>query len=171
MRRLLLVLAVAAFVAAAPAAAFVPADPLAPKQWYLLDDHAFDAWTEPPPLAPVKVAVVDSGVDCTLPMRPDASLLGKTGSRFDYTNPATSTDDPHFAGNFSFFHHAMPGHADTGNFFIDVTQVVKRLGLASGTIDVTVMLVPFADHSPATRDLAVAAFELRVAKDVIERPA
>src|SRR5207248_539397 len=48
--------------------AFTPADPLAPKQWYLQDDHAFDAWAEPPTtLAPVKVAVVDSGVDCSLP--------------------------------------------------------------------------------------------------------
>jgi len=68
MRRILLLAAVAALVAAAPAAAFVPSDPLAPKQWHLLDDHAFDAWPEPPTtLAPVKVAIVDSGVDCSLP--------------------------------------------------------------------------------------------------------
>jgi subtilisin family serine protease len=66
--RLLLALAVAALAAAAPAAAFVPTDPLSAKQWYLQDDHAFDAWAEPPTtLAPVKVAVVDSGVDCALP--------------------------------------------------------------------------------------------------------
>ena len=68
MRLLLPVLAVAALVAAVPAAAFVPADPLAPKQWYLDEDHAFDAWATPPAdLAPVKVAVVDSGIDATLP--------------------------------------------------------------------------------------------------------
>ena len=67
MRRWLLSLAVAALVAAAPAAAFAPTDPLAAKQWYLTDDHAFDAWAEPPTtLEPVKVAVVDSGVDCSL---------------------------------------------------------------------------------------------------------
>jgi|tagenome__1003787_1003787.scaffolds.fasta_scaffold20943705_2 subtilisin family serine protease len=67
MRRWLLLLAVAAFVAAAPAAAFAPTDPLTVKQWYLTDDHAFDAWPEPPTiLQPVKVAVVDSGVDCSL---------------------------------------------------------------------------------------------------------
>ncbi len=35
MRRLLPALFVAALVVAAPAAAFTPADPLAPKQWYL----------------------------------------------------------------------------------------------------------------------------------------
>jgi subtilisin family serine protease len=68
MRRLLVLLGVAALVFAAPAAAFTPADPLAPKQWYLSDDHAFDAWATPPTnLVPVKVAIVDSGIDGTLP--------------------------------------------------------------------------------------------------------
>jgi hypothetical protein len=68
MRRALLLAAVAALAAAAPAAAFVPTDPNAAKQWYLQDDHAFDAWAEPPTtLQPVKVAIVDSGVDCSLP--------------------------------------------------------------------------------------------------------
>jgi subtilisin family serine protease len=67
-RRLLPLLAVAALAVAAPAAAFTPADPLMPKQWYLQEDHAFDAWADPPTtLTPVKVAIVDSGVDCSLP--------------------------------------------------------------------------------------------------------
>jgi subtilisin family serine protease len=67
-RRTLLIAVTAAFAAAAPAAAFTPPNPLAPRQWYLQDDHAFDAWATPPTdLQPVKVAVVDSGVDCTLP--------------------------------------------------------------------------------------------------------
>ena len=64
----LALLAVGALVLATPAAAFTPADPLAPKQWYLTDDHAFDAWAIPPTdLVPVKVAIVDSGIDATLP--------------------------------------------------------------------------------------------------------
>ncbi|MHB8468370.1 MAG: S8 family serine peptidase [Gaiellaceae bacterium] len=68
MRRLLVLCALAALVTAAPAAAFTPTDPLAPKQWYLEQDHAFDAWPTPPAtLAPVKVAIVDSGIDATLP--------------------------------------------------------------------------------------------------------
>jgi subtilisin family serine protease len=68
MRLLLPLLAVAALAVAAPAAAFTPTDPLAAKQWYLQQDHAFDAWAEPPTtLSPVKVAIVDSGVDCSLP--------------------------------------------------------------------------------------------------------
>jgi subtilisin family serine protease len=56
-----------ALVGAAPAAAFTPSNSYYPKQWYLAQDHAFDAWQAPPPLAPVKVAVIDSGVDCNLP--------------------------------------------------------------------------------------------------------
>ena len=59
---------VAALATAVPAAAFTPSNPYYAKQWYLASDHAFDAWTTPPAdLAPVKVAIVDSGVDCSLP--------------------------------------------------------------------------------------------------------
>ena len=45
------------------APAFTPTDPLLPQQWYLTRVRAYDAWTELPPLAPVHVAVIDSGVD------------------------------------------------------------------------------------------------------------
>jgi hypothetical protein len=58
---------VAALVAASSAAAFTPTNTFYSKQWYLTQDNAFDAWTAPPMLAPVKIAVVDSGVDCSLP--------------------------------------------------------------------------------------------------------
>jgi len=43
--------------------AFTPNDALAAKQWYLQQDRAFDFWPEPPILPPVKVAVIDSGID------------------------------------------------------------------------------------------------------------
>lgn len=47
--------------------AFVPNDPFLARQWYAARNRAFDAWIEPPPLAPVRVAVIDSGVDGTHP--------------------------------------------------------------------------------------------------------
>jgi hypothetical protein len=47
--------------------AFVPSDPLAAKQWYLGQTRAFDHWSVPPPLPPVRVAVIDSGIDTTHP--------------------------------------------------------------------------------------------------------
>src|ERR1043165_1155118 len=57
----------AALVATSSAAAFTPTNAYFAKQWYLSQDSAFDAWPSPPPLDPVKVAIVDSGVDCALP--------------------------------------------------------------------------------------------------------
>jgi subtilisin family serine protease len=72
--RTLLPAALAAFlfaptIAAADARpAFTPTDPLASKQYYLAQDHAFDAFDSTlPSLSPVKVAVVDSGIDGSHP--------------------------------------------------------------------------------------------------------
>jgi subtilisin family serine protease len=62
-RRALLAAAVAALAAAPVAAAFTPNDPLAARQWYLTQIRAFDVWPEQPVLSPVKIAVVDSGID------------------------------------------------------------------------------------------------------------
>jgi subtilisin family serine protease len=59
--------AVVALVAASSAAAFTPTNAYYAKQWYLGEDNAFDAWAVPPPFDPVKVAIVDSGVECSLP--------------------------------------------------------------------------------------------------------
>lgn len=47
--------------------AFLPNDPLVARQWYLAQNRAYDAWQELPPLAPVRVAVIDSGIDGTHP--------------------------------------------------------------------------------------------------------
>lgn len=45
-------------------AGFIPSDPLAPKQYYLAQDRAFDAFPEQlPVLSPVRVAIIDSGID------------------------------------------------------------------------------------------------------------
>ena len=69
--RIGVVVAGAALLCAAPAAAFTPSNPYYAKQWYLSQDHAFDAWTVPPYASwsqtPVKVGIIDSGVDCSLP--------------------------------------------------------------------------------------------------------
>ena len=55
-------------MAAVGSAGFAPNDPLAVKQWYLGSIHAFDAWPElPATLSPIRVAVVDSGLDVDHP--------------------------------------------------------------------------------------------------------
>lgn len=63
-RRLAPLLAAVALVVPSRAAAFTPTDPLVAKQWYLNQIHAFDFWPDTAPtLAPVRVAIVDSGID------------------------------------------------------------------------------------------------------------
>jgi hypothetical protein len=58
---------VAALAVPAAARAFTPNDPLLPKQWYAPQDRAFDAFNVLPFLPPVRVAVIDSGVDVSHP--------------------------------------------------------------------------------------------------------
>ena len=71
MRLALVALTTAAALAAAGSAAgassFVANDPLAPRQWYLAQDRAFDFWPQPPLLPPVHVAIIDSGIDGSHP--------------------------------------------------------------------------------------------------------
>jgi hypothetical protein len=55
--------ALVAAVCAVPASAFDNTEPLAAKQWYLTVDHAWDFWATQPKLAPIRVAVIDSGID------------------------------------------------------------------------------------------------------------
>ncbi|HZC29590.1 MAG TPA: hypothetical protein VE269_07595, partial [Gaiellaceae bacterium] len=47
---------------------FTPSDPLAPRQYYLTQDRAFDAFDNTlPSLSAVRVAVIDSGIDGSHP--------------------------------------------------------------------------------------------------------
>ena len=63
LRGLVALLAAVSLAAAATASAFDNTEPLAAKQWYLQEDHAWDFWPGPPELYPVRVAVIDSGID------------------------------------------------------------------------------------------------------------
>ena len=72
-------------------AAFVPNDPFLTRQWYAAQNRAFDAWPEPPPLASVRVAVIDSGIDGTHP-----ELLGRiAASKSFVAGPATVDTQGH----------------------------------------------------------------------------
>jgi serine protease len=53
----------AALAVPALALAFPNTEPLASHQWYLVQDRAWTFWPQQPPLKPVKVAVIDSGID------------------------------------------------------------------------------------------------------------
>ncbi|HET7856546.1 MAG TPA: S8 family serine peptidase [Gaiellaceae bacterium] len=58
--------------------AFVPNDPLLPRQWYLERIRAFEAWSRIPALLPVRVAIVDSGIDADHPDLEDAIVDGRS---------------------------------------------------------------------------------------------
>jgi len=46
---------------------FTPNDPFLVRQWYLNRINAFNAWLQPPSVTPVRVAVLDSGIDSSHP--------------------------------------------------------------------------------------------------------
>jgi subtilisin family serine protease len=55
---------------------FTPTDPLFAKQYYLTQDRAFDAFgAELPAASPVRVAIIDSGLDGTHPEFPRARIV------------------------------------------------------------------------------------------------
>lgn len=76
-----------ALLAAAPAAAFTPQNAYYPEQWYLAQDHAFDAWAAPPTFQPVKVAIIDSGVNCSLP-----DLQGRIAAKRSFVGGSACLD-------------------------------------------------------------------------------
>ena len=76
-----------------PLAAFVPDDPLAPQQWYLAHDHAFDFWPALPELSPVLVGIVDTGIDTGHP-----EFQGKIAYARSFVG--TSVDDTIGHGTF-----------------------------------------------------------------------
>jgi len=63
---------------AAAAGAFENTEPFAAEQWYLPLDHAWDFWPSQPDLAPVRVAVIDSGVDGRQPDLEGRVVLAKS---------------------------------------------------------------------------------------------
>ena len=67
MRTLALLAALAALTVPAVAAAFPNTEPDAAREWYLDQDQAWTFWPTMPSLAPIKVAIVDSGIDGSHP--------------------------------------------------------------------------------------------------------
>jgi subtilisin family serine protease len=90
LRLALPIFAAAALVAASSAAAFTPTNTYYAKQWYLDRDRAFDAWPTPPAFQqPVKVGVIDSGVDCS---SPDLKGQIAQAKSFVDSNPCIDTE-------------------------------------------------------------------------------
>jgi subtilisin family serine protease len=67
--------------------ALVPSDPLVPRQWYLSASRFYESWLTLPTLPPVRVAVIDSGVDAGHP-----ELAGKIVDARSFVGGSARTD-------------------------------------------------------------------------------
>ena len=83
------------------------------------------------------------------------------------SGPGTPPEDPGFAGGFAFFAHVEhhPGEggahpAATGSYLLDVTPALRRLTPTGGPMELSLVLIPFADRTPQTRSLRLAGVEL-----------
>jgi hypothetical protein len=85
--RLLLAATLVAALLAAPAFAFDNTEPLAGKQWYLEHDNAWSFWPTVPKLFPVKVAVIDTGIDGSHP-----DLMGRVVAARSFVGGSPFTD-------------------------------------------------------------------------------
>jgi subtilisin family serine protease len=88
----LLVAGTVALSLAVPAAAqaFAPNDPLLPRQWYVPQDKTFDAFNALPLLSPVRVAVIDTGVDLSHP-----ELTGKIAAERSFVGGSVADTQGH----------------------------------------------------------------------------
>jgi thermitase len=119
MRRAVLAAVAGALALASSAAAFTPTDPLAAKQWYLQDVGAFDTWPEPPAgLTAVRVAIVDSGIDGTLP-----DFMGRIVDARSFVggNPYTDTE-----GHGTFVAGVIAGNLD-GKGIVGIAYTAELL--------------------------------------------
>jgi hypothetical protein len=82
----------AALALAVPAIAhaFSPNDPYVSRQWYVDEDRAFDAFPDLPLLPPVRVAVIDSGIDRSHP-----ELLRRVIAAKSFVGGTANDEDGH----------------------------------------------------------------------------
>jgi subtilisin family serine protease len=142
-RRLLALAAL--FAAAAPAAAserFVPTDPLAARQWYLASIHAFDYWPDGPPagLTPVRVAVIDSGLDVDHPEFAGRVVASRSfvGRQLGPKRAAAGTDVADTQGHGTFVAGIIAAGLDNGQGIAGIAfpaqLLVAKVVRADGTI-------------------------------------
>jgi Subtilase family len=65
-------------LAPARSLAFANTEPDATREWYLPQDHAWDFWPSLPTLTPIRVAVIDSGIDAGHPEFRGRILAGQS---------------------------------------------------------------------------------------------
>jgi subtilisin family serine protease len=113
---------------------FTPSDPLATKQYYLAQDHAFDAFGDTlPVLNPVRVAVVDSGLDYTHPEFPHNRIWAGRS----FVGGSWQTDElghgTFVAGEIAA---AINNNEGIAGIAFPAQLIIAKIAGAEGTIDV-----------------------------------
>jgi subtilisin family serine protease len=112
---------------------YTPSDPLASRQYYLTQDHAFDAFGETlPTLNPVRVAIVDSGLDGSHPEFPSRRIYAARS--FVGGNPLTDEQGhgTFVAGEIAA---ALNDQGIAGIAF-PAQLIIAKIARGDGTIDV-----------------------------------
>jgi subtilisin family serine protease len=111
------------------ASAFTPSDPLAQAQWYLTADRAFDFWPEVPQLTPVKVAVIDSGIDLGHP-----DLAGRVVAARSFVSGDVTDHDGHGTFVAGEIAAALDNGEGIAGIAFPAQLVVAKVVRADGTI-------------------------------------
>jgi subtilisin family serine protease len=129
-RRLLVAAALIALAVPAVAAAFANTEPYAAKQWYIDHDRAWTYWDTQPQLFPVKVAIVDSGVDGTHP-----ELAGRIVAARSFVGGSPYRDDQGHGTFVAGEIAANPGNAlGIAGLAFNARLVVAKVVTADGDV-------------------------------------
>lgn len=109
---------------------FTPNDPFAVRQWYLNRTHAFEAWLQPPILTPVRVAVLDSGIDSGHPELQNRIADGESFVSSSWEND-TNGHGTFVAGEIAAAVNNAVGIAGVG---FPATLLVAKIVRSDGTI-------------------------------------
>jgi subtilisin family serine protease len=109
---------------------FTPSDPLYLRQWYLSRIHAFDAWSQVPNLAGVRVAVLDSGIDSGHPDLQNRIADGESFVASSWEND-TNGHGTFVAGEIAAATNNALGIAGVG---FPATLLIAKIVRSDGTI-------------------------------------
>ena len=111
---------------------FTPNDPLAPRQWHLPVNRAFDYWPDLPILPRVLVAVIDSGIDGGHPDLGDRIA----GSKSFVGTPALQDTQGHGTFVAGVIAATVNNEQGIAGMAPSVDLLVAKVVAADGTIDV-----------------------------------
>jgi hypothetical protein len=132
-------------------------DPLFNDQWYINDTNFDKAWEKTESKDPIKIAVIDSGVDVGHP-----DLNGKILNGFDFVNDDTDASDDH--GHGSFVAGIISAAANDigikglyGNAQIIPVKVIDNKGLGTYE-DVACGIIYAADNGARVINLSIGGY-------------